>query len=319
MKKIILGILLGFVLGAATIWFVLRHPNAAPQEKQPAAIKQHEAGLHLTKEQQASAGLLVAKPQAMELKPETKAFGRVLDATPLATLLAEIQTAQSSLTATAKEFERLKSLGDNASPRSLETAESVMKRDQAVLESAQARLLAGWGKLFTSRADLAALTRSLLAQEAALVRVDLPAGENLPSEPRAIRIAPLTGDALAREAELLGPAPTTDPQAQGQAFLALIRDHAPLPGTTLAAWLVTDGAMQRGFRLPRTAVVQYESGQFVFVQTGDKMFERKRIEAAKLQRDGVFVVSGMRADDRVVMTGAQQLLSEELKGAGGGE
>ena len=317
MKKLIPGILLGFVVGAATIWFVLRHPDEVVHEKQPVATEQHEAGLHLTKEQQASAGLVVAKAEPMELKPETKAFGRVLDAAPLATLLAEIQTAQSSLNATAKEFERLKSLGENASPRSLETSESVMKRDQAVLESAQARLLAGWGRPLTARTDLAALTRSLLAQEAALVRVDLPAGETLASEPGGVRLAVLTGDAPAREAELLGPAPTVDPQAQGQAFLALIRDHAPPPGTTLVAWLVTHGAAQRGFRLPRTAVVQYENGLFVFVQTGDTVFERKRIEAAKSQRDGVFVVSGIGADDRVVMTGAQQLLSEELKGAGG--
>ena len=63
--------------------------------------------------------------------------------------------------------------------------------------------------------------------------------------------------------------------------------------------------------------MQYENGLFVFVQTGDTVFERKHIEAAKSQRDGVFVSSGVAADDRVVMTGAQQLLSEELKGAGG--
>lgn len=319
MKKISFGILLGFVGGAATIWFIMRHPDEAAHEKQPAATEQHEAGLHLTQEQQASAALLVAKPKAMELKPETKAFGRVLDAAPLATLLAEIQTSQSSLTASAKEFERLKSLGENAAPRALETAEAAMKRDQATLESAQARLLAGWGKSFTSRADLAVLTRSLLVQEAALVRVDLPAGENLTSEPRGVRLALLTGDAPAREAELLGPAPTTDLQAQGQAFFALIRDHAPPPGTALAAWLVTGGVAQHGFRLPRTAVVQHESGLFVFVQTGDSVFERKRVQVAKSQHDGVFVISGIGADDRVVMTGAQQLLSEELKGAGGGE
>ncbi len=317
MKKLIPGILFGFVVGATTIWFALRHSQFAPNEKPAAATEQHEAGLHLSKEQQASAGLVVAKPEAAELKPEAKAFARVLDVSPLATLLAELETAQSSLAASAKEFERLKSLGENTAPRALETAEAAMKRDQAALESVKARLLAGWGKPFTSRTDLAALTRTLLAQEAALVRVDLPAGETLPAEPRAIRIAPLTGDATARDAELLGPAPTTDPQAQGQAFLALIRDHAPPPGTTLAAWLVLDGAAQRGFRLPRKAIVQYENGLFVFVQTGDTVFERKRIETAKSQRDGVFVINGLAADDRVVMTGAQQLLSEELKGAGG--
>ena len=319
MKKISFGMLIGFVIGAATTWFVLRHPAEMVSETQPAATQPHEAGLHLTKEQQASAGLLVAKPEAVELKPEARAFGRVLDAAPLAALLAEIQTVQSSLGATAKEFERLKSLGENASPRTLETAEAVMQRDRAALDSAQSRLLAGWGKPLTARADLAALTRSLLAQETALVRVDLPAGEILSSEPRGIRVAPLTGEAPAREAELLGPAPTTDLQAQGQAFLALIRDKAPPPGTALAAWLVIDGVAQRGFRLPRTAVVQYESGLFVFVQTGNTEFERKRIAAASSQREGVFVTDGVVADDRLVMTGAQQLLSEELKGAGGSE
>lgn len=317
MKKLIPGILLGFVVGATTIWCALRHSQVAPNEKPAAATEQHEAGLHLSKEQQASAGLVVAKPEAAELKPEAKAFARVLDVSPLATLLAELETAQSSLAASAKEFQRLKSLGENTAPRALETTEAAMKRDEAALESFKARLLAGWGKPFTSRADLAALTRTLLAQDAALARVDLPAGETLPSEPRAVRIAPLTGDAAARDAELLGPAPATDPQAQGQAFLVLIRDHAPPPGTTLAAWLVRDGAAQRGFHLPRKAIVQYENGLFVFVQTGDTVFERKRIETAKSQRDGVFVISGVTAEDRVVMTGAQQLLSEELKGTGG--
>jgi len=139
----------------------------------------------------------------------------------------------------------------------------------------------------------------------------------LPAKPLAVRIAPLIGAALAREAELLGLAPSTDPQAQGQAFLALIRDPAPPPGTALAAWLVTGGVAQHGFRLPRTAIVQHESGLFVFVQTGDTVFERKRIEAGKPQRDGVFVISGVTTDDRVVVMGAQQLLSEELKGTGG--
>lgn len=319
MKKLIPGILFGFVVGATTIWFALRHSQVATNEEPAAATELREVGLRLSKEQQTSAGLVVAKPEAAELKSQAKAFARVLDVSSLATWLAELDTVQSSLATSAKEFERLKSLGENTAPRVLETAEAAMKRDKAALESVNARLLAGWGKPFVSRADLAALTRTLLAQEAALVRVDLPAGETLPSEPRAVRIAPLTDDATARNAELLGPAPTTDPQAQGQAFLVLLRDHAPPPGTTLIAWLGTDDAVQRGFRLPRTAVVQYESGLFVFVRTGDTTFERKRIETARSRHDGIFVTSGVAADDRVVMIGAQQLLSEELKSAGGGE
>jgi hypothetical protein len=194
-----------------------------------------------------------------------------------------------------------------------------MRRDQAALGSVKARLLAGWGKALTSRADLLDVTRALLSQEAALVRVDVPAGETVAAAPARLRLAVLTGAALARGAELLGPAPATDPQAQGQAFLALLRNPAPPTGTALAAWLETEGAAQHGFRLPLTAPVQYESRLFVFVQTGDTAFARKRIDVAQSLRDGVFVTNGVAADDRVVITGAQQLLSEELKGAGGEE
>jgi hypothetical protein len=219
----------------------------------------------------------------------------------------------------AKEFERLKSLGENAAARALEAAEAAAKRDRVTLEAAQARLLATWGKPLAVRPDLATLTHSLLAQEAALIRVDLPAGETLPSPPRGFRVAPVTGSSEFREAELLGTAPNTDPQAQGQAFLALTRDHAPLPGTTLSVWIACDGTAQSGFRLPRPAVLQHESAMFVFVQTGDELFLRKRVELGQSQRDGVFVTGSLKEDDRVVVIGAQQLLSEELKGAGGEE
>ena len=58
---------------------------------------------------------------------------------------------------------------------------------------------------------------------------------------------------------------------------------------------------------------------FVFVKVGDELFERKRVEVGPPQREGVFVKSGISAEDRIVTTGAQQLLSEEFKAAGGHE
>ena len=52
---------------------------------------------------------------------------------------------------------------------------------------------------------------------------------------------------------------------------------------------------------------------FVFVQTGEESFQRKRVETSQAQREGVVVTNGIGAEDRVVVTGAQQLLSEEFK------
>ncbi len=316
MKKFILGTIVGVLVGAAVILWLRPQPHDSPPETKPAETATNEPGLHLSKEQQAEAGVVVTNPVPVEWQPEVKGFGRVLDATPLAALLAEIDTAEAATTASAREYERLKTLGENASVRALEAAEAAMKRDRALSESAHSRLLAGWGKALAERTDLAALTHSLLAQESALARVEVPAGEQFNGAPSAIRIARVAGNGTLQAAELLGAAPSADLQGQGQAFLVLIRAPGFLPGMALTAQLATDGAKQNGFLLPTAAVVQYERGMFVFLQTGDETFERKRVEVGPPRRDGVFVSSGVAAEDRVVTVGAQALLSEELKGGG---
>ena len=101
-------------------------------------------------------------------------YGRVLDPTPLAALLAEGASTKAALQASTREYERLKLLheGQNASTRALEAAEAAMKRDEVLLDSVQPRLLLGWGKAVASQPDLRAFARSLASQETALVRVD---------------------------------------------------------------------------------------------------------------------------------------------------
>jgi len=314
MKKLFFGTVLGLVIGAVATALFMRHPAKAPESDEKPVTKEPVAtGLHLTKEQQTSSGIAIAQPKPIELTPEVRAFGRVLDASPLATLLAEIATARSALTLSSREFERLKSLGENAAVRTVESAEATMKRDKIALESAQARMLASWGGALATRADLESLTSSLLTQESAVVRVAMPAGDALSAPPASIRITSTTGDGDSREAELIGPAPTADPQSPGPAYLVLVRGRTPPPGTPLTAWFSNGGAKQGGFLLPRGALIQYESAMFVFVQTGEESFQRKRVETSGAQREGIVVTNGVSAEDRVVVTGAQQLLSEEFK------
>jgi len=319
MKKIVTGIIIGVALGGTSAWLLLRHPNKAVPEAIPEKVEKAQAGLHLTKEQQEVAGLVIGEPEAVELPAEVKGFGRVLDVTPLATLLAEMEAADSAAAASEKEWARLRSLGDNAAARTLEAAEAAMKRDRAASESAHGRLVAHWSKALANRADLPSLTRSLLARELALARVDIPAGEALESAPTGVRVVPATVDGPFQPTELIGPAPSADPQAQGQALLVLIHGSAPAPGTALTARLACAGPTQKGFRLPRTAVVQRESEMFIYVQTGDETFERRRVETGPPLREDVCLSRGVSGNDRVVLIGAQQLLSEELKGLGGDE
>lgn len=320
MKKLFLGTIAGLVIGGliggVSAWWFLRSSRPNLLQEQPQTEKKPEPGVHLTKDQQSAAGLIISKPQPAEQAPEIKGFGRVLDASSLATLQAEIEIADSAAAASTKEWERLKSLGENAAARALETAQAAMIRDRAASQAARARLVAGWGKALSERADLSALTQSLLSQDAALARVDLPAGERLQGSPAAVRVAPVSDPTAWLVAEVLGPATATDPQSQGQAFLILIRDHPPAPGAALTVRLTASTETQKGFVLPGRAVIQHESGLFVYVQTADEAFVRKPVEVSTREGEDVFIKSGIDANDRVVVTGGQQLLSEEFKDSG---
>ena len=68
-----------------------------------------------------------------------------------------------------------------------------------------------------------------------------------------------------------------------------------------------------GVVVPRTAVVYAEGKTWAYVQTRADTFMRREVHLDHLTQDGWFVTSGLAASERVVVTGAQILLSEELK------
>ena len=95
----------------------------------------------------------------------------------------------------------------------------------------------------------------------------------------------------------------------------------PVPGdlTFKLLRLLGDGEFHSGEALagvmvPRTAIVRFHGDAWVYVQTGADTFERVAIALDHPLADGWFVRAGLKPQAKVVTTGAQQLLSEELKG-----
>ena len=327
MKKILLGLLAGLALGAVvTAWLLQRStrvsPTATESTEHPAGAPA-ESPLHLSPDRQAKAGIVISMPTMVEIPTELKAYGRVLDPTPLVALLAELEGAQATLTASQAEFGRLEKLhaeNNNASTQALEASEAALKRDRALAMSARARLLAGWGPALATRPDLRALVQSLVAQKAALARLDAPSAEAAARPPTVARISPLAGNNSApRAAEVLGPAPTADSQVQGAAYFALLREQ-PLPaGTAVVGFLAQDGPGQKTVTVPRSAIVYHEGSAWVFVLGEKDAFQRRRIEIGQALTESCAVTSGISEKDRIVTVGAQQLLSSELQAAAGGE
>jgi hypothetical protein len=310
MKKIIPSLLVGAVLGGGAAWVALHKPEAeAKPEAKP-------AGPTITAGEVAGAGQrTLGSPVATMLAPEVKGYGRVLDAAPLVAAAEEIKAARAVADGSKKEFDRTKALhdnGENASLQAVETAEAASLRDAALLSAARAKLVTAWGRALVERADFSALVRSLALGEVALVRVDLLPGAAPEKAPVSARVGPLTGEGATREAEVLGPAPAADAQAQGVSYLALLRDTPPAPGTALRATLVGTGEPQKVLVVPRSALVRHEGKVLVFVQTADGGFQYRDVEVARNLPDGVAITGDVAEGDKIIVTGAQQLLADQI-------
>jgi multidrug efflux pump subunit AcrA (membrane-fusion protein) len=301
-----------------------KEPAAEPAAKpaEPESRVKHgtngEVVITLDAATQKVMGLQTTALAAAELRPELKAYGRVLDPSPLGPLVAELITAQAASQASQAELRRLQTLAgqSNASERSLQTAEASAARDQMQAESTRLRLISGWGSAIAEHKDLPALVRSLGSLDSVLVEVDLPAGEAATATPRGARLVTLADDSKPIEAQLIGPATVVDPQMQGRGYLFLVTPNPShlAPGAAVTGFLSLPGEAQSGVSVPREAVVRFNGTTWVYVQTGGDTFQRTEAALDRPLEKGWFVREGLKPQDKVVTTGAQELLSEELKG-----
>jgi len=262
-------------------------------------------------------GLQTAALEAATQPRAVKAYGRVLEPAPLLALASDTASARAALAVSRKEYQRLKTLfaqDQNASAKALENAQAAMEHDQIALQVAEAQLVAAWGKSVAGEPDPAAFLESLAKLECVLVRLDLPAGDSLSEDPVGARLV-LPGTNAPLEARFLGRATTTDPQVQGAGFLYLATNTAArlAPGLALAGFLELPGAPLRGVVVPNAAIVRAADRAWVYVQTSDTTFQRRELALDWSVADGWFVASGLAPNDRLVVTGAQTLLSEERK------
>jgi membrane fusion protein, multidrug efflux system len=327
-KKAILLILIGAALGGGAVWIkyysgadVTASAPAATEEADATRITHDTNGnavVNMSDETQGDVGIVVAELAAAQYSPEMTGSGRVQDPAPLAALMTELASDRAAYAASSNELARLKIMAEqgNASARALQTAEATALRDQLAMQSARQRLVLSLGKTLADREDLPALLESLASQEAALVRIDLPAGEIPAAPPTGARLAMLSGGAA--EAQYLSEAAGVDPQMQGRGYLFLVKPNPAglLPGQAVTGYLKLPGEPVGGVIIPRNAVVRTEGRGWVYVlQSGGEALTRTPIALDHPTEDGWFVSQGVTAGQHVVVAGAQILLSQEMKGS----
>jgi len=298
------------------------HPGAPPEKPAESRVKHgtnDEIIITLDIETQKTMGLECAPIKEAQLPQSIKAFGRVLDGTQFATQFSEFAAAAATSEASQKEVQRLKTLAEqnNASQRALQTAEASAARDQAQVQAARLRLVGAWGQSLANRPDLPVLVQSLTSLSNKLVQLTLPGSQSLAAPPSGARVvASLSSNATPVEAEFAGIAPLVDPQLQGQQLLFIVGSNALtlIPGAPVTGYVSLSGETRTGVLLPRNAIVRYNGATWVYRQTSDKTFERVEAPLIEPMPDGWFSGPPLKAQDKLVVTAAQLLLSEELKG-----
>jgi hypothetical protein len=275
------------------------------------------------------------------LQPRFSPLERVDLQGRLTTAQAETAAAAASLEAAKASYERLKLLNaDNktASDRQLQEADARSKAEAARLKAAvetvaaiEASLGARAGATgpMALTVDRGGEVVELLARpgeavdsgqpilrvaryDRLLAKAALPAGGAAPTAAGTARILPLGREPQVLKGVRVGAA---EPQLLGDA--ALYGVDAPearlRPGMAFTAYLPLPGEAAKGVVLPRAAMLRLEGEHWVWIRSADDQFTRREVEHARPVEAGWFVAEGFKPGEKIVVGGAQLLLSEELK------
>lgn len=282
-------------------------------------------------------GLETATPAAAtRAAPGAPVELAVLDPAPLAEArgrlqgsLRELDGARAAAAASAAEAHRMQGLYDDArsaSQRALEVARAQAAADAARARSAEAALdaqraaaRATWGGVvagWLEAADAAPLERVLAGHEV-LLRAAPRVGETLPPG-----LLTLDGGAIATPLADVA-APAGAPPARARLYRAPGAGLAP--GQRVFAAAASKAAPREGAWVPSSAVVWHAGQPWIYLEVDDDegddakagaapadAFQRRALAGA--ERDGArWFVTGLDDERKVVVRGAQVLLSEELK------
>jgi RND family efflux transporter MFP subunit len=280
------------------------------------------------------------------VQPRIAPTDRVTLTNQLATARSEVDSAAATVETARAAYERARVLNadaKNVSDRVVEEARSKFETERARLESARetvrtietslqsegpaasmslvspsegtaVEIMAQPGESIEAGTPLLRISRL----DRLVARIDLPLGENLQSAAVNARIVPAGQEHEPLQADRIATAAVVDQKAPGQAFLFRLRESrfGLRPGLAVTAYIATGSAKRTGATVPTAAVVRLSGKAYVYVQSGNEQFTRKEIRTDSPVTSGYFIANRLPPGTRIVIAGAQTLLSEEFKPEG---
>jgi len=297
-----------------------------------AGIEDGRAVVHISAQSQKAAGIAVQVLQSAKREAAREAYGIVMNLQPLAELrgrylaaMAESRASRATLAAAESESRRMEMLfrdDRNVSEQAMKAAQTHYQSElarQAAADQAAASvrdaIRGTWGEIVTAWAvnPDSQTMRSLLQQTAFLVQLVFPY-----DLPRAvvrgkISVAPAMARENSHPASFVADSPQIDPAFPGETYFYLVNGGGLRSGMRVAARIKMGGAPVSGVIVPAAALVWHAGKAWAYVKDDEQTFARYEVSTADELEGGWFNTAGFDDDDEVVVSGAQLLLSEELK------
>lgn len=298
-----------------------------------AGVDDGRAVVRVSAASQAASGIETRPLAPAKVRDSAQVFGTVVNVQPLLELrgaylaiAGELAAQRSALAAANAEYRRMKLLYEddrNVSEQALRSAEAAYRAAQAQVGAAEARLAAvgdalrtGWGDVIAgwARAADSPRLKALLDGRLQLVRLSFPYEMPAAAARASVEIAPVTGRDRAVAARLVSAAPQVDSTLPGQTFFYAVEHSMLRAGARVVGAVGTGPEMLEGVLIPDEAVVWYAGKAWVYLRHDAETFGRYAVSARRDLGTGWFDRGqDLVAGREVVTSGAQLLLSEELK------
>lgn len=243
--------------------------------------------------------------------------------------LADGNVIRTSITSTEQNLQRLQLLNQddkNVSDRVVQEAQASLNSEKAKLATSATlanglrdnmrqqwgATLANWAAQKSSDSEF----QSLLQSHEVLLKVTLPF-DITPNKNTALQIAPMGSQTQLIKAQFVSAAPQADNTIQGKTYFYRAPSGSLRAGMRLTTQLDTQGNASSGVIVPHEAVVWYANQAWVYQKIGSDKFVRRvintEVEIESETISGWYNTSGLADNDEIVTSGAQLLLSEELK------
>jgi hypothetical protein len=239
---------------------------------------------------------------------------------------SEIDVLKATLSHDKSEFERLKALNQdnkNVSDKALAGAAANTKSDETKITAAESNaknisdsIRQLWGDTLAQHAinpKTSDLLHALISNKRVLIQTTLPFDAAEPKQNSSIMIAPTAAPSHTMSAQYVSPAPLTNSTIQGKTYFYHAVTNELRAGMQINATTATSSKKSNGVIVPNNEIIWYAGKPWVYQKTGADQFSRKPIHTNIEVDDGWFYQGHLKANDEVVISGAQLLLSEEFK------